>query len=248
MSSSSENFYTITLMKPSLQWFTLCVLLGAVTTVAVAWGCAAFVDPFATVQPNPRKSGGSVGNDIHSGWLVGVHEAFGAKRIRSEWVDKSVHPSLIFPETYFGPAEPFIPDWAPFLLPTVDAPDELRHLRVADARGWPFLAMFSEMALDDNRGRGNKAPTITNGIVINKNALTLPSPESSVRLLPLAIIWSGFLFNTTLFGLLWFGMLKFSSVYRKTSRSRKGLCIKCKYDLRGSQHTNCPECGVKIIK
>jgi len=224
------------------------VILGAITTVAIAWGCAAFVDPYTAIQPNPRKSGGEAGNEIHSGWLVGVSQAFGARRIRSEWVDKSVHPSLIFPETYFGPAEPFIPDWAPFLLPTVDAPDELRHLRVADGRGWPFLAMFSQMALDDNRGRKLKAPTITNGIVINKSALTLPSPESTVRVLPLAIIWPGFLFNTALFALLWFGTLKLTSAYRKTSRSRKGLCIMCKYDLRGSQHTKCPECGAKVIK
>lgn len=235
-------------MKRRLQWFTVYVLLGAITTVVVAWSCAAFVDPFVVVQPSPRKSGGEVGNEVHSGWLVGVHEAFGARRIRSEWVDKSIHPSLIFPETYFGPAEPFIPDWAPFLLPTVDAPDELRHLRVADGRGWPFLAMFSEMALDYNRGRKNKAPTITNGIAINKSALTLPSPESTVRLLPLAIIGPGFLLNSAMYALLCFGMFKLSSAYRKTSRSRKGLCVKCKYDLRGSQHTNCPECGVKTIK
>ncbi len=35
---------------------------------------------------------------------------------------------------------------------------------------------------------------------------------------------------------------------RKRSRRRRGLCMKCKYDLRGAEHEACPECGEEIRK
>ena len=35
---------------------------------------------------------------------------------------------------------------------------------------------------------------------------------------------------------------------RKRFRSRHSLCMKCGYDLRGTDHEACPECGEEIRK
>ena len=35
---------------------------------------------------------------------------------------------------------------------------------------------------------------------------------------------------------------------KKRSRRRHSLCVKCAYDLRGTDHEVCPECGEEIRK
>jgi hypothetical protein len=59
-------------------------------------------------------------------------------------------------------------------------------------------------------------------------------------------IWPGLLFNSAFYGailwLLWFG----PGISRRRSRRRRGLCVSCGYDLRGSAAgagAKCPECG-----
>ena len=57
-------------------------------------------------------------------------------------------------------------------------------------------------------------------------------------------IWPGFAINTVFYaGILW---MLFAGPFalRRRSRRRRGLCVKCGYDLRGSVDANaCPECG-----
>ena len=35
---------------------------------------------------------------------------------------------------------------------------------------------------------------------------------------------------------------------RRRRRAKQGLCIRCGYDLSGTDHTQCPECGEEIRK
>ena len=35
---------------------------------------------------------------------------------------------------------------------------------------------------------------------------------------------------------------------RRRRRSKQGLCIRCGYDLSGTDHTLCPECGTEVVK
>ncbi len=81
-------------------------------------------------------------------------------------------------------------------------------------------------------------------------ALPLPAPvrERTGRLLdflPLLPIWPGFAINTVLYSaILW--LLAFGPfAARRFMRDKRGLCIKCGYDLRGSSGGGggCPECG-----
>ena len=60
--------------------------------------------------------------------------------------------------------------------------------------------------------------------------------------LPLQPIWPGFAINTAFYALiLWLPFAPFQ--LRRYMRIKRGLCIKCGYDLRGTEHEVCPECG-----
>ena len=226
----------------------VCLLLGFVTTVAVAWACAAWVDPFTTIQPSPRRSGGAIRGPGYQQWMVGAMDAFGARRIRSQW--DVGHPKVAQLDrvgiVFFGPPEPLIPGWAPFLVPPPDGPSLSTHTRVADARGWPFLAMWSGLSYDGNLQPPTKIPTIMRGLVLNPDAMSGPSPDTTVRMLPLAPIWSGFLADIAFYSLIWLVLLMLTVASRRALRSRQGCCVICGYDLRGTPHGKCPECGSAI--
>lgn len=36
------------------------------------------------------------------------------------------------------------------------------------------------------------------------------------------------------------------SLVRRILRRRRGLCLRCGYDLRGAAHSRCPECGDEV--
>ena len=232
-------------MKRSARWLIVCLLLGVVTTIAVAWACAAWVDPYTTAQPSPRRSGGTANGRYYTLWIVGEHSAVGTVRTRSTWDDQSGVPVKVR-GPFFGPPEPLIPKWAPFLVPSADIPAGPQHVRVADARGWPFLAMWSALSYDGNLQPPTKIPTIMHGLVLNPNALSGPSPGTTVRMLPLAIIWRGFLVDTALYSLVWVVLLTLIVAVRRRLRSRQGCCVICGYDLRGTPHGQCPECGTTL--
>ena len=87
---------------------------------------------------------------------------------------------------------------------------------------------------------------IMHGLVLNPSAMSGPSPSTTVRMLPLALIWSGFLADVAIYSLVWFGLLMLIIAGRRALRSREGCCVNCGYDLRGTPHGKCPECGSVI--
>ena len=229
-------------MKRIARWLIVCVSLGVVTTIAVAWACAAWVDPYTTAQPSPRRSGGAMNGRYYLYWIVGVHEAFGTVRTHSDWDGNPENDRGARRGPFFGPPEPLIPKWAPFLIPSADPPAGPGHTRIADGRGWPFLAMWSGLSFDGKL----PSPTITHGLVLNPDAMSGPSPNTTVRMLPLALIWGGFLADTTIYSLVWLAIFALVITGRRALRSRRGCCVTCGYDLRGTPHGKCPECGSVI--
>jgi hypothetical protein len=79
-------------------------------------------------------------------------------------------------------------------------------------------------------------------------------PTSTGRFVPLLPIFPGFAINTVFYAtILW--LLFFAPfTLRRWRRIRRGLCVKCAYDLRGrppapgddSSSTVCPECGAAL--
>ncbi len=68
----------------------------------------------------------------------------------------------------------------------------------------------------------------------------------SIPVLPLAIIVPGFTVNTVFYAAILWLDIPGPFALRRVIRRKRGLCIKCGYDLRHAEHRACPECGVEV--
>ena len=78
-------------------------------------------------------------------------------------------------------------------------------------------------------------------------ATSFPSerPSWGVRILPLRPIASGFLYNTIFYAVPLWVLVTGPFALRRFIRTKRGLCVKCGYDLKGAEHEVCPECGTE---
>lgn len=67
-----------------------------------------------------------------------------------------------------------------------------------------------------------------------------PPPTVELPYLPL---WPGLILNTLFYAAIWWGLLALPRLIRRVVRTRRGLCPRCAYDMRGLTNTPCPECG-----
>lgn len=116
-----------------------------------------------------------------------------------------------------------------------DVLEQVRPPLFQEARGWPWLAFWSEMEPKDG-GEWR---------VAGGWALAYPKHPSaiSLRVLPYRPIWSGLLANLAAFSLLWALAFLALPEWRRARRRGRGLCERCRYDLCGQAAAGCPECG-----
>lgn len=120
--------------------------------------------------------------------------------------------------------------------------------RSVSGRGWPMRTLWGETARCV--GRGSTIPCELNleGIPI---PTILQPTDISIRTFPSHPIWSGFVINTIFYAsILWILTLA-PFTARQMIRRKRGLCIKCGYDLRGQSGGGgevCPECGYEFCK
>ena len=230
--------YFFPMMRISIN-IVILLLLGAILNVAVAWGCAIrwVYDPFGEI-----RFGSTYDESTKIVWKVDGKHWIGTSEISIDgWyyeLEDYVEDELTVEE-----ATPFWLDW--------ERPEDIsdsRELYNADiiAHGLPFRSL---LVFDDNESNDSDS-VFKKGIEATfPDWIRGSEPEFGFRLdtthLPLKPTWLGFLANTIIYS--WFfllGQLQIKSV-RKRRRRKRGLCIKCAYDLRGTEHAVCPECGSK---
>ncbi len=209
-------------MKRRLVRICAFLLLGAIVNVAVAWG-------FAICSIDPPRYLGTIAT-VWPGMLPDT------------WKDRP-HFSVSSKTgvTIYTGAD------------SSDRPS-LRLLELTGI-GWPCRALFRSRLTILRPGiqivPPNQVPwrpeSWREGILA-PSWLRLTAASSPV-VLPVVPIWPGFAINTVFYaGILW---LLFAGPFalRRRSRRRRGLCVKCGYDLRGAGSTGgpdsvtCPECG-----
>lgn len=221
--------------------FAASVLLGAVSGVLVAWALAAWL-PHRTLTKryNVVLSATSGGNGF-----VSVFEIRGTGMIRRGW-----GPGLQARPAFWGE----LADSATIALKFKSADQDrswgalpaalesTRRLtagvRVEDARGWPFLALWCSLdeAAIQGVGGGDPAP---GGIRLSR-----PGPKATpghFRALPMRPIWSGLARNTAVYAGAWLAVLLVLRLGQRILRRIRGRCLACGYDVRGL--ACCPECG-----
>ncbi len=70
-----------------------------------------------------------------------------------------------------------------------------------------------------------------------------PNNLATVRALPMAPLWLGFLADSALYSLLWWAAFVAGTAVLVRLRTPAGHCPRCRYDLAGNPQGGCPECG-----
>lgn len=106
-----------------------------------------------------------------------------------------------------------------------------------ECTGWP-LKSFAAVAVESRRPPAVKYSEleVIGGIGLNRIGGGGP-------LLPYLPVWRGLIVNTVLYGAMFWLMFASWPVGRRIIRRRRGLCLWCGYDLHGTEHDRCPECG-----
>ena len=213
-------------------------MLGGLTTVIVAWACAASCNPYR----RPMFFNNSVGVES---WHVTRGETRGALfvkslRVRVTGPRSTIVNGLSSPPVHQPLGAQFAP-WEELSAASAEYRNgaTLVDHRWFDARGWPMLALECEFRIDNK----NNASNVMNGAVIpGAPPWSLP-PSTAVRALPFKPMWFGFTLNTVFFSSGWWIVLAGTPPLRRWIRERRGRCPQCGYDLRGNFQTGCAECG-----
>ena len=224
-----------TLVKRRLFKLVVFLLLGAVVNVAVAWGIALLVD-FGVVQDTLGGAKSRRGD-----WVVFQHVAGGAIRIRALVVSGD---NIEEYEQYAMPPW-LLPLWGPLAVQVRQQVIDEPFVRVADAYGWPTYSLWCAFAWNTAQW-----PNVLTDPRLSAILITSPMGGNyalSQRALPLRPIWRGFAINTIFYAAIVWMLTLGPFAARRFIRNKRGLCIKCGYDLRGAEHEVCPECGLAIV-
>ena len=233
-------------MERRLTTLVVFLLLGAIVNVAVAWGLALAIDIRKAPATALYRKIDPAESSVRGILFVSRWSEPGAVCLIS-YVGRPHHgPGQ---GTLEGVPELLVNDWArrqilPWILGEAPWPENGLGLdrRELDARGWPMLSFWCVTA-QRRTFSGVKA----------EGGLQLPDRWvkkhdrwlQRITTLPYRPIGLGLAINSLFYAtILWlFVFAPFAT--RRFIRRKRGLCIKCGYDLRGAEHEVCPECGTQ---
>ena len=213
----------------------LFLLLGAIVNIAVAWGCAALVDL------RDADTGDDQTDSPTMQWQILRFDALGSTLIDINRYQKS--KAFLLPDTVdlADPSE--IPEEFQRWLTPADRTwmhfsPELRDWQsvLLFLHGWPLKAMCCVTTQDFGGAE----------MVVHAGLRLPQTPRPSDRhptALPLRPLWPGFAINTLFYAAMLWLLWSTSFALRGVIRRHRGRCCACGYDLRGTDHKVCPECG-----
>lgn len=233
------------------------LVLGAATTVAVAWGVAVHEIRSLYFNPAPPGPGKPVGVYGHARDQVFVFEpvmrGFGWARREVQRVD--MNDRLALQEGSFVHAE--LTDRMPhgWRTPVANVSDEyhfgfpVHATRMMNEVGW-FADMSPSYgwknAIVIRKGSGAAAIScLKQNIILRKQQTWAPfAAWSRAVVVPAEILPLGLAANTAFYASAWWVAIFGLARSRRWNRQRRGLCARCAYDLRGLENgAKCPECG-----
>lgn len=203
----------------------LSIILGAIASIAISLAAARW-------SSIGDARGGIILQDRGPAWKATAVAGLGIQR----WHITRQEPYSL-PQG--APERLEAPDW--LRLPNGESRTYLSTMEVLGA-GWPAICLRTDARFDIM----NFSPTAkrwNEGYEIERGSTFQPFTS---MVLPLSPIWAGLLINTGVFSAAWFSLFLAVSLGRTYMRRRRGRCVRCGYDLRGSAGPRCPECGGAI--
>lgn len=199
-----------------LAHVALCLALGLVTTVAVAWACIA-----GGVRIVIRPA--------DTAWVR--HDGVGYKVLWSREFGQ-VQYSVVPAKDRSAERDWLSPSDFPAWIAWPDAHDCATTRTVA--AGWPRLCLFGYWGVTRDR------EWVSQGLLQTRPGHRL-AERGAVPVLPLPGAALNVAVFTTVF---WFGLLVVPGRVRRSRRRAKGRCAGCGYDRAGlAVDAACPECG-----
>ena len=238
-------------MRRHLLIAAIFLLAGAVVNVAVAWGCAAYIDiaKSSRIEVGRREQWHVVQRRIGGASRVlvlhraadvnllydnpdGVWALDGMTKFSaSAGIWRSVFPSRLHT----------LPSWVSINEFTRREPT-IVTLELEDARGWPMLALRCRIV--PQRPSWRSVDEVQGGLALSPRKQVYP--WFGFRALPFHPIWHGFAINTLLYAtILWF-LIPGPFALRRFLRMRRGLCPACAYPM--GESAVCSECGEPLRK
>lgn len=229
-------------MSEATRWWVwragIAAWLGVVTTVGVAWACAAW-GKFKVGSWLSREA--SVAG---KGVIYAEFRGFGVERVTS-WLTPRLEddaepdrpPLAALPRAVSEAGE----ERAAWLERECDETAWRKVCWLDESCGWPAAAMASEIRLQPRTGE----EVVRWGVPLQRTEPAGPWNERA-RALPLRPVWGGLLIGTALYGAGWMAVLAGPSGVRWWVRRVRGVCTGCGYDLKGIRERVCPECGRRL--
>ncbi len=210
--------------------FALSLVLGLITTWAVAWSCAYFVLLDFSVYRSPAREvwvirGQGWGREAFTVFADYPPDYIGSDEHRAA----AVHlPTWSESRIAFQRGSP-----APSRVPRHDSWGRQHGHWLELAAGWPALCL---------RGQRTSDTATPGALLLFRNKIS-PRSNHWRDTLPYWPIWSGLLLNVVFYAALWFALLTVPRFMHRRLLLRRGVCPKCRYDLRRDLAAGCPECG-----
>ncbi|MCC7390524.1 MAG: hypothetical protein IT431_17365 [Phycisphaerales bacterium] len=211
----------------------LYLLLGLVTTWAVAWGAVMLWKPDggagrAYLEPLPPYR--VVTMDTLPATIASQVQLWADPGAVEHWRQQASPERLEVREL------PGIIRAAARPLPELKESGQPGGLAV-ECRGWPSYALYCKLA--PYYPFGSAQDCAFGAIAISSHSDDL----YAATLLPCIPYWPGLLANTLFYALLLATLHQLTAYARRARRRRRNRCAACNYDLRGLTTPTCPECG-----
>lgn len=239
----------------------LCLILGAATTIALAWAFACTDTTVSAGQDSIQRILPTRGPVRSPGMMEGFAGSVSARVFVSR-------TRAIAMTRCYGPEFPDFPGLSAAtrgsdLPPDRLVPASIRTLalpwlydypwprgsdldwREIQASGWPLISMANEYRLAPNFTYEHRF-----GIALpwkpQPMAFSGPYGTATTSTLPLLPLWPNFALDTLFFALAWLPLIFLPGALRRALRRHRGQCPNCADDLSATPATSpCPECGRK---
>ena len=213
------------------------LLLGAIVNVAVAWGIA--VSPLM-----PEALGGR--RFVFKSAAMGTWEYLQANSVGASSVCLGFPIGLNYFPVFPVQGEKRMPSWVSLtpedVVEYLEDPVPRYSGMELRAAGWPLLATQYRFRFEvgSYRRRSN--------LVVDALQIPRGSRSRDSWILPTRPIWPGLTINTLFYAAILWALFAMPAALRRKRRIKRGLCVKCGYDLRGSSAASaCPECGTPLL-